>query len=433
MAKTRLLVVQVAALGFGLLREHLGGSAWKGFSVGSADAVFPAVTCTAQATFRTGALPANHGMVFNGHYIREFRRPSFWEQSAALVEGPRIWDDFRAGGGTVGMLFWQQSLGENVDLLLSPAPIHTHGGGLIDTVYSQPEGLYERLCQRLGKRFKLSSYWGPLARSASTEWIARATEEVLRSPEAPDLLLTYLPHLDYDLQKYGPRTKQANRALIRVLALLDSMLQRARNAGYQVLVFGDYAIGEAGTAVHPNRLLHGKGWLKTRNIHGRLYPDFYTSDAFAVVDHEIAHVYLRDPARTAEVADTLRSLPCTKVLCGDELAEYGVKSRRSGEIVLLGTEGAWFAYPWWEARKEAPDYATHIDIHNKPGYDPCELFFGWPPFSVSTDVTRVRGTHGCVGPDRRVAWFSDLEIDSSVDTLLDLAAGVRDYLDHHEQ
>ena len=102
-----------------------------GLEFRSAASAFPAVTCTAQATFRTAAEPRAHGMTSNGFYSRALMKPAFWEQSAALVQGPRIWDGARARGETVGMYFWQQSLGEQVDSVVSPAPIHKHGGGMI--------------------------------------------------------------------------------------------------------------------------------------------------------------------------------------------------------------------------------------------------------------------------------------------------------------
>jgi hypothetical protein len=56
----------------------------------------------------------------NGLFFKDLRKVLFWEQSAALVEGPRIWDEFRARGGKVGMMFWQQSMGERVDLAVTP-------------------------------------------------------------------------------------------------------------------------------------------------------------------------------------------------------------------------------------------------------------------------------------------------------------------------
>ena len=96
----------------------------------------------------------------------------------------------------------------------------------------------------------------------------------------------------------------------------------------------------------------------------------------------------------------------------------GLDHPNSGELILQAEPGAWFAYPWWLNPKEAPDYATHIDIHNKPGFDPCELFFGWPPFRISTNTKRVGGTHG---RQCDVAWTSSLRDPGDPRDLLELA------------
>ena len=102
----------------------------------------------------------------------------------------------------------------------------------------------------------------------------------------------------------------------------------------------------------------------------------------------------------------------------------GLWHPRNGEILLVAKPGYWFAYPWWEQPREAPDYASHVDIHNKPGYDPCELFFGWPPPGISQDPTRIRGTHGRTGPEMEIAWTASWKLDSAPATLTDLAHAV---------
>ena len=133
----KLLVIQVAALADDLARELPAlPLTWAAM-----DSVLPAVTCTAQASFRTASLPAAHGMIANGIFNRPLRKAMFWEQSAALVSGPRIWESFALAGKRTAMLFWQQSLGESVDVVLSPAPIHKHHGGMIQDCYSQPPSL----------------------------------------------------------------------------------------------------------------------------------------------------------------------------------------------------------------------------------------------------------------------------------------------------
>ncbi len=427
----KLLIIDAAALGYDLLERH-GATEIAGLTFQPAETVFPAVTCTVQASFRTAALPEKHGMVGNGLFFRDLRRPMFWEQSSRLVAGERIWSGLRGRGGKVGMLFWQQSLGEDVDVLLSPAPIHKHHGGMIQDCYSRPDWLYRRLCDDLGSPFKLQHYWGPLASYKAGDWIAQAARCVLANPDLGlDVCLLYLPTLDYDLQRAGPGGPKAAKALDGLKGQLSWLLETAGEFGCDVIVFGDYAMAEVtARCVLPNLALREAGLLRTRLVRGMLYPDFHGSRALAVVDHEIAHVYVPDPADVEPVRKTLAALPgVAEVLDAAALARRGVGHGNAGELVIVAEEGTWLAYPWWTEGKEAPDYATHVDIHNKPGYDPCELFFGWPPMSISRDPGKVRGTHGRAGPDRRVAWASTVDLPGPPATLLELAAAVKAILD----
>jgi predicted AlkP superfamily pyrophosphatase or phosphodiesterase len=426
MASPRLLVVDVAALGWNLVAAQPP----PGFSFLKATPVFPAVTSVAQASLRTAAPPAQHGLVSNGYYQPELKKVFFWEQSAALVDGPRIWDRLRTRGGRVGMMFWQQSLGEAVDLVVSPRPIHKHGGGMIQDCHSQPGPLYDRLCREVGRPFNLMHYWGPLASRKSSDWIVAATCAVMGAPDlAPELLFTYLPHLDYDLQRHGPGHRSAARARELVYGMLARLRAVAEANGYDWLFVGDYAIGEVDQpAVYPNRALREAGLLKTRSIKGMAYPDFFNSPAFAMVDHEVAHVYTRDEGTTRRAREVLAALAgVERVLDRKAQREVGLDHRRSGELVLLAKRGAWLAYPWWTTRREAPDYATHVDIHNKPGYDPCELFFGWPPPGISQHTARIGGTHGRVDETSTIAWATSLQPNLTPRTHLELAVLVRDW------
>ena len=421
----KLLVIDIAALGSNVASK-LGG-----FFFQSAASVFPAVTCTAQATFRTAAPPAAHGMVSNGLYFADLRKVLFWEQSSTLVGGPRIWDKYRARGGKVGILFWQQSLGESADMILSPAPIHKHGGGMIQDCYSEPRDLYDRLAKKTRGNFNLMHYWGPLASRKSSDWIVAATHALMAEPDAPGLLLTYIPHLDYDLQRTGPGSPKAHKALDILAGYLGRLQKQAAANGYEWLIFGDYAIEPVTRgAVFPNRALREAGLFATRNIKGMSYADFYSNPAFAIVDHQAAHVYVDGPASLAKAKDVLQKLDgVAAVLDRDQQREIGVDHPKGGDLLLVAAEGAWFAYPWWTDKKEAPDFATHVDIHNKPGYDPCELFFGWPPPSVSLDTTRIQGTHGRGGPSNSIAWATSLKLDRPINTFLDLASATKSWLD----
>lgn len=431
MAK-RLVIIQAAGLGYDFLLQNSGK---EGLDIvfQPLGSVFPAVTCTAQASFRTALPPSGHGMIANGLFHRELRRPLFWEQSSALVSGPRIWDSFRQRGKRVAMLFWQQSLGEACDFILSPAPIHKHGGGMVMSVYSQPARLYASLRGHLHRDFALHRYWGPLASAKSSRWIAEATAALLADPQdAPDLCLTYLPALDYDLQRQGPDHSSARRALRDLLDQIALIRQAAADQHYDVLVFGDYAIEGVSKAVFPNQHLHAAGLFRTRTVAHRLYPDFHTSSAFAMVDHQIAHVYLQpgQPHR-GDSARRVRALLSSvegidQVLDRDMQSSAGIAHGHSGELVLVAKPGYWFAYPWWDTKREAPDFAGHVDIHNKPGYDPCELFLGWPPGTVSQNTTRIRGSHGRPGT---TAWGATFALPGQPGTLPELAAYVRQHLE----
>jgi predicted AlkP superfamily pyrophosphatase or phosphodiesterase len=419
----KLLVVDVAALGWNI------GSAFDGFA--RAASVFPALTSVAQATFRTGALPTSHGLVGNGFLFRDLRKVLFWEQAASLVEGARIWDAFRARGRTVGMMFWQQSMGEAVDLVVTPAPIHKHSGGMIQACYTQPATLEQQLIEAIGRPFNLMNYWGPLANRKSTDWIVDAVCAVMAMPKiAPDLLLTYLPHLDYDLQRYGPHGRPAETASDTLRGYIERIQAACAEHGYEWIFFGDYAIEPVTHgAVFPNHALRDAGLFHVRDIRSMAYSDFFTSPAFAVVDHQIAHVYCRDASSAKAAADVLRALPGVReVLDRTAQATRGIAHPLSGELVAVAEAVAWFAYPWFD-RKSAPDYASHVDIHNKPGYDPCELFFGWPPLSVSFNTAKIRGSHGNIGAGYETAWSTSLAARPESPTMAELAQFTRAWLD----
>ena len=394
------LIAIAAGLGYDVL-ERRRFLDMAGLTFRPAESVFPAVTCVAQATFRTAAPPCDHGMVSNGYFSRKLRKPSFWEQSASLVTGPRIWDSLRAGGAKVGMYFWQQSLGESVDYVLSPAPIHKHGGGMIMRSYTQPAEMDDVLNRRCGT-FPLHRYWGPLA-SPKVGRAVLANFFAMAEVHEPDIAFLYLPTLDYQAQRHGPASRSAWRALREFRSQLEKLADFAESKGAELTVCGDYAIGAVDLPpAFPNATLRREGLFSVRPVEGRAYPDFYSSRAFAMCDHEIAHVYVRDPDDVGKVAEVLEAT-----------GEYETVERRAGqhwahpsagELLLTAKKGSWCAYQWWKDAREAPDWATHVDIHNKPGYDPCELFFGWSiPPKTCQDPTRVKGTHG-----RRsaIAWAS---------------------------
>jgi len=423
MKKKKYLIVQVA--GLAETSEN-----WDCGKFQKIDSIFPALTCSVQATFRTAQLPAQHGMIANGIYLPQLRKPLFWEQSSNLVQGKRIWQQFRSQGNKVAMLFWQQSLGEDVDIIISPAPIHKHHGGMIMDCYSKPANLYKHLLAKLGK-FKLQQYWGPLASWKVGEWITDATIEILQNENyAPELCLTYIPSLDYEMQRSHPTNSKNNaNALQKCGQQLNKLYKAAQQAGYEIIIYGDYHIEPVNTPIFPNQILRKKGYLHCRKIKKMQYVDYYQSQAFCMVDHQIAHIYVDDKKNIAKLKLLLQNNNAiAQVLNKEEQKKITINHPNSGDLVLIANKGCWFSYPWWQDKKEAPEYASHVDIHNKPGYDPCELFFGWPPGSISNNPKRINGSHGRVGLQNQVIYSSTIKFARPINSILDLALATQELL-----
>ena len=362
------LTVMAAGLGYGLL-ERNGMTEIAGLKFTPKASVFPAVTCVAQATLRTGLSPSEHGMISNGYWSETLQKPIFWEQSCKLVKGERTWSK------KSGVFFFQQSLGENVELIVSPAPIHKHGGGMIMSCYTKPTGMVDVLTKLCGK-FPLWRYWGPLASPKVGRTCISYFEEMTNVHDVDEAYL-YLPTLDYAAQKYGPDSSAAKSALKEFRKQLERIADIAMHRGCELKVMGDYEISEVTSEpVKPNVILRREGFFKTRTVGGMSYPDFYQSTAFAMCDHEVAVIVGPERKKAAEIL--LKS--------GDYDAARPESAPYRDGLILVAKKGAWCGYEWWTDAREAPDFASHVDIHNKPGYDPKELFF----FNRGV----VKGTHG---------------------------------------
>ena len=373
-----LVVLDVAGLTSRLLAHmpRLAALARDGGWQAELSPVLPAVTCSMQATLLTGALPSEHGIVGNGWYFRGLGEVLLWRQHNALVGGDKIWDAARRRypGYTVANVCWWYAMGARVDWTVTPRPVYHADGRKDPDCYTQPPALHDELTQALGT-FPLFDYWGPRAGLASSRWICRAAEHIM-ARHSPDLTLVYVPHLDYDLQRYGPSAPQAAAAAASLDEALSPLLAAARACGATVLALSEYGITEAGQPVDVNRVLRSEGLLSVHTQVGLEYLDPWTSRAFAVADHQIAHVYVTDPADLPTARKVCAGLPgVAEVLDRPAQAGYGLDHLRSGELVLVAEPGAWFTYYYWLDDTRAPDFARLVEIHRKPGYDPAELLF----------------------------------------------------------
>ncbi len=369
----------------------------------------PAVTCTVQANMTTGLTPDEHGVVANGFFWRGGgggeAHVEMWTSPNSCIERPQLWDILheRAPGVTSAVWFPLHSKECGADYVCTPAPIHNPDGSESLWCYTKPASLYGELVEGLG-HFPLQHFWGPIANVKSTAWIVASA---IRAAERfrPNLFYIYLPHLDYAAQKNGPDSPEALRALGELDAeigrLVDGFAAAYGDAAPLWLVASEYSITLVDHVFYPNRMLREAGLLKVRTSDVGDIIDYAASTAWALVDHQISHVFVDgDAATVARVAELLRSQAGVAEVCDPRQApQYDLNHERSGELVVISEPKSWQAYYWWTDDAQAPTFARTVDIHRKPGYDPVELFFDPATRGIPLDATLVKGSHGAPPAD----------------------------------
>jgi predicted AlkP superfamily pyrophosphatase or phosphodiesterase len=418
MAMRQTLVLDVVGLTPKLLpfAPRLSALAKKG-AMRPLRTITPALTCSVQSTFTTGLAPSGHGCVANGWYYRELADVALWKQANPLVTGEKIWDAAkrRNPAFTCAKLFWWYNMYSTADYAVTPRPQYPADGRKLPDVHSHPADLRDELQGRLGT-FPLFNFWGPRADLSSSSWILKASEHVFETRE-PTLTLVYVPHLDYDLQRFGPEFPGVEKQVKAVDDACAPLIAKAEKKGAAVIVLSEYGITRVTGAVHINRALRKAGLLAVRQETMGEQLDAGASEAFAVADHQVAHIYVRRPERIAEVAALVRGLDGVEAVWGAaEKKANGLDHSRAGELVAVSRADRWFTYYFWLDDDRAPDYARTVDIHRKPGYDPVELFInpeialpmvkvGWTLAKrkmgfrslldvVSLDASLVKGSHG---------------------------------------
>ena len=364
---------------------------------------FPAVTLPVQTTLATGRSPESHGDVSSGEYDRANDEVAFWERDRA--DRDRLWETASDAGLTTGVFCFQHLIDTTADVALTPSPIEDENNDILEmNCWTNPDGFYDDLQEELG-HFPLHTYWGPGANAESSTWILDAASEAIERYD-PDLCWVYVPHLDYDGLRHGSGD-ELDDAIGVVDGLVGDFLDGLRGEDRWdetvVNVVSEYGFHDVDTPVFPNRALRDAGLLSVMDDgeggEGGEEVNLRSSRAFAMVDHQVTHVYA-DEGSVEDAREALASLEGVECVLGDEgKAEYGVDHPNAGDLVLVAEPSAWFQYYWWRGEGDAPHYATDMDIHAKPGFDPCELFFGDSGLA-SLDPTLVGGSHGrtdCAG------------------------------------
>ena len=360
--------------------------------------VFPAVTCTVQASLLSGQYPNKHGIISNGLYDKTNYTVSFWEQSNSLVQADRIWDIAKRQNSSSiksAVLFGQNTMYCKSDVVITPRPLHMEDG-MIMWCYSKPLGYYEALKQKYGE-FNLATYWGPLASYKSSNWIVQAACDTLEN-ERPNLMFTYIPHLDYSVQRFGKNSNEVREDLRRADDLVGQVIQKTKALGIkddtQFVIFSEYGFNDVQSHVPLNRKLREAGLLTVRTINDREYIDFELSKAFAMVDHQIAHVYVNDD-HIEPIKRVLENIEgVERILSTEDKKTLNINHERSGDLIALANKDSWFSYYWWNDDTKAPNFAKTVDIHRKPGYDPAELFIDPTTKSIPLNADRIKASHG---------------------------------------
>jgi predicted AlkP superfamily pyrophosphatase or phosphodiesterase len=360
---------------------------------------FPCVTCPVQANMTTGKLPNEHGVVANGFYWRDKQEVEMWTAWNECIQAEQIWDTLKRHDPSITSAVWfaLHSKGCGADLVCTPAPIHNPDGSETLWCYTKPTEMYGQLRDALG-HFPLQHFWGPLSNIRSTAWICDSAVVAARQSK-PNFFYLYLPHLDYAAQKFGPDSPQA----IQALQDLDGAVARLTTGFEEAyaphkplwIVASEYTIVPVNHVVYPNRLLREAGLLAVVYDDGAEQLDLAGSRAWALVDHQFAHVFVAAEADIEIAAELFSGCEgIDEVLVGSQRERYALDHERSGEVILISAANSWQAYYWWLADEHAPKYARTVDIHRKPGYDPVEMHLDMATKSIPLDATLVKGSHG---------------------------------------
>ena len=380
--------------------------------------MLPAVTTAVQSTYVTGKWPAEHGIVGNGWYDKDDCEVKFWKQSNKLVQAEKMWERAKKEDPafTCATMFWWYNMYTAADYSVTPRPNYLADGRKMPDCYSHPAELRDELQAKFGQ-FPLFQFWGPGANIKSTEWIANAsiyTDEKYN----PTLTFIYLPHLDYCLQKFGPALDTIQKELGEIDNEVKKLVTYYESRNAEVILLSEYGIAPVSKPIHINRVLREKGLLQIRIERGLELLDPGASKAFAVADHQVAHIYINDPSVEGEVLQLVNGLKgVTLVLDKAGKAQHHIDHERAGDIVLMADKDSWFTYYFWLNDAVAPDYARAVDIHKKPGYDPVEMFMtskaraGYKLLRkkaglryvmdvIPLDATLIKGSHGSLAVDR---------------------------------
>lgn len=433
------VVINIVGLTQQLIGEHTPFiSEWKSQGqLSTIEPVLPAVTCTAQATYLTGKKPSEHGIVANGWYFKDECEIKFWRQSNKLIQAPIIWDECKKldNNFTAANMFWWYNMYSGADFSVTPRPLYPADGRKLPDCYASPLVLHDQLTDALGT-FPLFDFWGPRTTIKSSKWIADASILVDKWHH-PTLTFIYLPHLDYNCQRHGPHHASVQTDLLEIDGVVKQLVIYYESQNAEVILLSEYGITSVSKPIHLNRLFRKNNLLTIKPELGLDTLDAGASKAFAVADHQLAHIYLNDKSVYDQVISLLENQPgIGQIITFENRSAYGLNHDRAGDIIVVADKDSWFTYYFWLDDAKAPDYARTVDIHRKPGYDPVEMLanpdikmlplrvagkllkkklgFRYLMDIIPLDATLIKGSHGRV-PESKLDWPVFISQNKSLD------------------
>ncbi|TLF43028.1 alkaline phosphatase family protein [Maribacter aurantiacus] len=416
--------------------------------------MLPAVTCSVQSTYVTGKWPSEHGIVGNGWYFKDELEVKFWRQSNRLVQQPKIWDALKQKDTsfTCANHFWWYNMYSNVDYSITPRPNYLADGRKIPDIYSYPAELRDELQKEFGT-FPLFEFWGPRTTINSSQWIANGAIKTDEKYD-PTLTLIYLPHLDYNLQRHGLDFGKISKDLNEIDGVVEQLVHHYEKLGAHIILLSEYGITNVKNPIHLNRVLRREGFVNVRIERGLELLDAGASEAFAVADHQVAHIYVKDKNKLETIKNLIAKVPgVERVLSKEEIAVEHLNHERCGDLVAVADADSWFTYYFWLDDAVAPDYARMVDIHKKPGYDPVEMMtdpkdklvmvkVAWKLLKkklgfrtvldiIPLDASLIKGSHGRLPEDKEDYPIFITNRATKIDTHEVAAVEVYDLIKNH--
>lgn len=340
----------------------------------------PCVERTMQATYLTGKYPSGHGIVGNGWYFRNECVIRMNPSATPLVQAPKLWEiaqrenpDF-----TCACLFWHLTRYATCRYWL------TREGSAHPTAW--------------GKALKRAL--GPC--SQDINWLAKAILWVIKH-DSPTLLLASFEGFAQLLERYRHSDSRVHHALMTLDRTLMGLIENLEEAGIQVILLSDHGVTEVKGEIPLNRFLREKGLLEIQNDGHREVLDPGLSRAFAVTDHQIAHIYLNDPGLRWKVWHILEGIEgIAHLLDEPEKNQNHLHHPRAGDIIAVCQGDRWFI----------PDFSERIrGVPPLPGFTPEQKRRLWK--------APIQGSYGAI-PESSLDWplfitQADVLMDSRIE------------------